>query len=237
MVIFMEGNNNLDRHFGAFGFIGVNAAIEGIQAAENYSRNTIIENKNATINSLIGECEELEDNFENLSRLYAKLKENHKKLLECHSKDIDDYNELAAKYNEMSLESNKLIAENKALKGQAKNTVFENELKIDDMLEVNIKEQKETEASFAALYKSINTSKQNCEFSLKVAFTQNKISKEFIEHLIFQGVILREMYEAHFSQKIFTQNELDLKRGAITYDESISWLKVHNSSMYKKMSN
>lgn len=231
----MEGNNKLDRHFGLFGAIGVNAAIEGIQAAENYSRNIIIENKDATIDSLINECEGLEDDFENISKLYKKLKSKHAELLECHNRDIDDYNNLAAKFNEISIENNKIVEENRVLKGQANNRIFENELKMDNMLEVSIKEQKETEASFAALYKSINTSKQNCEFSLKVAFTQNKISKQFIDILISQGVIRREMYEAHFSQKIFNQNELDQERGAITYDESIYWLKVHNSSMHKKM--
>lgn len=233
----MDGNNNLDRHFGLFGSVGINAAIEGVQAAENYSKNTIIETKNARIDSLIEECEFLEDNYENLKKIYSDLKAHHKLLVDSHNADIDDYNALVHKFNAMTKENNQLRDENKSLKGQAHNTAFQSELKLDEVLEGNIKEKKETEVSFATLYKSINTSKHNSEFSLKVAFTQNKISKEFIEILISQGIIRREMYEAHFSQRIFNQNDVDQKRSAVTYDDSISWLKIHNPTMYKKMQN
>jgi len=227
--------NNLNRYSGTFEAVGISAAMEGVRVAETYARNSIVQKKDAEIDLLIDECDALEDDYDALRSAYLILKKKYEKQVENHNSDIDDYNKLATKHNALLVENEELRDVNKKLKGKVENSAFENEIKMDEIEENNVKANKENEASFAALYKSINASKQNTEFSLKVSFTQNKIHKGFVGFLISQRIISEEMYDAYFAQKLFDQNSLDISRGAITYDESMSWLKTHNRTMHEKV--
>lgn len=226
---------NLDRSFGLFSGMGAAALAEGVENARNFSHSCAIGRKNDKINDLLDEVEGLEDNIDHLKKAYKKLFDQHKILQAASSQDIVDYNSLADRFNQLQEDYIAKDSDNQALNKRIQALKFESSENIENIQEVSSAEKKAANASFAVLYKNVNTGKQQVEFSLKVAYTQNKIRAEFIEKIIGMGLIPRVLFEDHFRQSVLTQNDLDEKRQGISYGDSFSWIKSHHKSMYEKL--
>lgn len=228
-------NTNLDRSFGLFNGVASSAYTEGLIRADEFAQSCALERKNQRIDSLIDEVENLEDNYELLQIQNNKLKAEIKNLRKSNDNDIDDYNALVDRFNKLLEANEKLRAENSKLKENAHIQKIENSTRIEHLQDMTSRELKEADAGFAHLYRTVNNSRQSTEFSLKVVYSQNRIRGSFIETLIGMGVVSREMYENHFSQKVLEQDGIDKSRNGVTYSESLSWMKVHNPNMYNKL--
>ena len=225
----------LDRDFGLFNGMASSAYAEGVMRAEQFNQSCAIERKNQRINHLIDDIENLEDNYDLLLKRHEKLQAAYSDLQDTSNNDIDDYNALVDRFKEVVAENNKLRQENLILKENTHNLKIESSTQIERIQETSIKEQKAADAGFAILYRNVNSSRQNNEFLLKVVFAQNKFRSSFIESLIAMGMVSREMYETHLQQHVIQQDTIDKNRDGITYSESLSWVKVHNPSMYHKL--